>query len=305
MTSSASQSTYDVTAILDQGPWSGTQKMAVIFAALAIILDGFDGQLIGFAIPVLIKDWGLTSSNFTPVVAAGLVGMATGSVLGGYIGDRYGRRVALIFWFLLFGAATCCIGLSPNLLTLGLLRFIAGLGIGGTLPAASTIAAEFTPARSRAVSVTATIVCFPLGGMLAGFFAAYVLPNFGWRALFLCGGTIPVLFAFVLMAVVPGVAPVSCSSREAMERTHHPYSGLGHELSPMHTSPTARSSDRQVGSQTKNPGSAGSSKGPWRATRSPFGLRFSAVSLRSTVHSVGYRPCLRRKAFRPKSPVLD
>lgn len=111
--------------------------------------------------------------------------------------------MALIFSVLLFGAATCCIGLSPNLLTLGLLRFIAGLGIGGTLPAASTIAAEFTPARSRAVSVTATIVCFPLGGMLAGFFSAYVLPNFGWRALFLCGGTIPVLFAFVLMAVVP------------------------------------------------------------------------------------------------------
>jgi AAHS family 4-hydroxybenzoate transporter-like MFS transporter len=203
MTASASQNTYDVTAILDQGTWSGTQKMAVILAALAIILDGFDGQLIGFAIPVLIKDWGLSSSSFAPVLAAGLVGMATGSVLGGYIGDRYGRRVALIFSVFLFGVTTSCIGLAPNLLTLGLLRFIAGLGIGGTLPAASTIAAEFTPMRSRAVSVTATIVCFPLGGMLAGFFSAYVLPNFGWRALFLCGGAIPVLFAVVLMVVIP------------------------------------------------------------------------------------------------------
>jgi AAHS family 4-hydroxybenzoate transporter-like MFS transporter len=71
------------------------------------------------------------------------------------------------------------------------MRFIAGLGIGGCLPSASTVAAEFTPIRRRTMAVTATIVCIPLGGMLAGVFANYVLPALGWRALFFIGGSLP------------------------------------------------------------------------------------------------------------------
>lgn len=192
------QRRYDIGQVLDDGPWASLQKWVVCLAALAIVLDGFDGQLIGFAIPVLIREWGLTRGDFAPIVAAGLFGMAAGSVLGGMIGDRYGRRIALIFSVFLFGITTSVIGLAPNLWTLGILRFIAGIGIGGTLPSATTLAAEYTPARSRALTVTATIVCFPLGGMLAGFYANAIMPSYGWRGLFLIGGLLPVLFSLLL-----------------------------------------------------------------------------------------------------------
>jgi MFS transporter, AAHS family, 4-hydroxybenzoate transporter len=124
---------YDIGAILDDGPWTSAQIFASVMAALAIILDGFDGQLIGFAIPSLIKEWSVARGDFAPVVAAGLVGMATGSVIAGYIGDRFGRRIALFVSIFLFGAATCAVGLAPNLFVMGLLRFIAGLGIGGAV----------------------------------------------------------------------------------------------------------------------------------------------------------------------------
>lgn len=194
----ATQRRFDIGQVLDDGPWAGLQKRVVCLAALAIVLDGFDGQLIGFAVPVLIREWGLTRGDFAPIVAAGLFGMAAGSVLGGMIGDRYGRRIALIFSVFLFGATTSVIGLAPNLWTLGVLRFIAGIGIGGTLPSATTLAAEYTPARARALTVTATIVCFPLGGMLAGFYANAIMPGYGWRGLFLVGGLLPVVFALVL-----------------------------------------------------------------------------------------------------------
>lgn len=194
---------YDIGAILDDGPWAKYQIAMVCLAALSIILDGFDGQLIGFAIPVIIQEWGVSRGDFAPVVAAGLVGMATGSVFAGYIGDRFGRRTALFCSVFLFGIATCAIGLAHNLWMIGLLRFIAGLGIGGTLPSATTLAAEFTPTRRRAMTVTATIVSFPLGGVLAGFYAAYALPNLGWRGLFLVGGLLPVAFAFVLLIALP------------------------------------------------------------------------------------------------------
>ena len=140
--SASSQRTYNIGSILDDGPWTTAQILASVIAALGIILDGFDGQLIGFAIPSLIKEWGASRGDFAPVVAAGLVGMAIGSLIAGYIGDRFGRRVALFVSVFLFGAATSAIGLSPNLIVIGALRFVAGLGIGGTLPSATTLAAS-------------------------------------------------------------------------------------------------------------------------------------------------------------------
>jgi len=193
----------DVGLRLDDGPFSAFQKVVVLLAALSIVMDGFDGQLIGFAIPMIIKEWGITRSAFAPVVAAGLVGMGIGSACAGLVADRIGRRWAVVVSVFVFGSATCAIGLAPDLLTIAVLRFIAGLGIGGALPSSTTMTAEFTPLRHRTVAVTATIVCVPLGGMLAGLFASYVLPIYGWRGLFLIGGSLAVVLAAVLLFALP------------------------------------------------------------------------------------------------------
>jgi len=96
----------DIGTLLDNSKFSLAQALLVALAALSIILDGFDGQLIGFAIPSLIKEWGVTKADFAPVVAAGLFGMAIGSVGAGWVGDRLGRRVALIGAVSVFGVMT-------------------------------------------------------------------------------------------------------------------------------------------------------------------------------------------------------
>lgn len=197
------QGGIDIGRALDQGPFTTMQKLVVFLAALSIVMDGFDGQLIGFAIPLMIKEWGITRSAFAPTVAAGLIGMGIGSACSGLFADRFGRRLAVITSVFVFGAATCAIGFSPDAVTVAILRFIAGLGIGGALPAATTVTAEFTPARRRTLAVTATIVCVPLGGMLAGLFAAEILPQFGWRGLFFIGGSFPIFLSFILMATLP------------------------------------------------------------------------------------------------------
>ena len=199
----ATRPSIDVGESIDSGPWTGFQKLGVLLAALAIVLDGFDGQLIGFAIPVIIQEWGVTREDFAPVVAAGLIGMGFGSALAGYVCDRFGRRPAIIGSVLLFGVATSCIGFSENLASIATFRFLAGLGIGGALPSASTISAELTPARRRTLAITATIVCVPLGGMLAGLYAGYILPQFGWRVLFWMGGALPAVLSIVLIALLP------------------------------------------------------------------------------------------------------
>src|SRR3954449_7597040 len=73
----------DIGYILDDGPWTTMQKLVVILAALSIVADGFDGQLIGFAIPLITKEWGVTRGDFAPVVASGLIGMGIGSACAG------------------------------------------------------------------------------------------------------------------------------------------------------------------------------------------------------------------------------
>src|SRR5689334_3421544 len=98
--------TVDVTALLDQGSWSPYQKWVTALTALAAIFDGFDIQIVGFTIPSFMREWHVQRSQFAPVLAVGLVGLAIGSLVGGHLGDRYGRRVGLISNVALFGVAT-------------------------------------------------------------------------------------------------------------------------------------------------------------------------------------------------------
>ena len=193
----------DIGRTLDEGAFSTFQKIIVILAALSIVLDGFDGQMIGFAIPVIMKEWGVSRSEFAPAVAAGLIGMGLGSAFAGVLADRFGRRWAIICSVLVFGVGTCLIGLAESTFQIAALRFIAGLGVGGALPSSTTLTAEFTPARHRTMAITATIVCVPLGGMLAGFFASHVLPAYGWRWLFFAAGALPVAFGLLLIWALP------------------------------------------------------------------------------------------------------
>ena len=193
----------DIGNTLDEGNYALFQKLVVILAALSIIADGFDGQMIGFAIPVLIKEWGISRNAFAPVVVSGLIGMGLGSAFAGLYADRFGRRWAVISSLLVFGVMTCSIGFAPNVQAIAILRFFAGVGIGGALPSSTTMTAEFTPARYRTFAVTATILCVPMGGMIAGLFAGHVLPAYGWRMLFILSGILPLALALILIVVLP------------------------------------------------------------------------------------------------------
>src|SRR5471032_2940656 len=98
--------TIDVAALLDGNSWSTYQKLLTVLAAIAVIFDGFDIQILGFAIPSLIREWHVNRTDFGPVLAVGLAGMAVGGPLAGYGGDRFGRRPALIVCTAVFGLAT-------------------------------------------------------------------------------------------------------------------------------------------------------------------------------------------------------
>jgi len=193
----------DVAALLDRSSWSTYQKLLTALAALAVIFDGFDIQILGFAIPSLIREWHVARGDFGPVLAVGLAGMAVGGPLAGYCGDRFGRRLALIGCVVAFALATIGTALVHGFAGLTVFRFVTGMGTGGALPNASALAAEFAPLRRRATAVKLTLICFPLGGMLGGLLATLVLPRFGWRGLYTIGGFLPLLLGVVLWALLP------------------------------------------------------------------------------------------------------
>src|SRR5215831_2833476 len=194
--------TVDVGAVLDDGPFGGYQKLLVFATAMTIILDGFDNQVMGAAIPVLMDLWHKSRPDFAWVLTAGMVGMMVGGAIGGVLGDKIGRRAALLGSVITFGILTIGVAFAQDIPTLITLRFLAGLGLGGAMPTATAISSEYVPRRQRPVAVTLTIVCVPLGGSLAGFVGGMVLPRFGWRGLFLVGGALPLLMAAVLLQVL-------------------------------------------------------------------------------------------------------
>lgn len=199
LTASDSHAHFDVTKAIDEGKFTWLQKLTYLLAALAIIVDGFDGQMIGYAIPLIMKEWGVTRAAFSIAVASGLAGMAIGSLSAGILADKFGRKPVLIASIFLFGTATCLIAQATDVSSIALIRFFAGLGIGAALPAATTLTAEFIPLRSRTMAVTTAIVCYPVGGMLAGLAAAQILPSQGWQVFFLFGGAIAIAYAVFLI----------------------------------------------------------------------------------------------------------
>jgi AAHS family 4-hydroxybenzoate transporter-like MFS transporter len=195
--------TLDVGRLLDEGRWTTYQRAVVLLAALAIVFDGLDNQLLGVAVPAMMREWTVSRAAFAPILACGMVGMMIGGAVAGMVGDRFGRRVALIGSVLVFALPTVAIAAVDTLLALGTLRFIAGLGLGGALPNAAALASEFVPRRVRPLAVTLTIVCVPLGGTLGALLGGQVLPLFGWRVLFAIGGALPVVVAIVLIRCLP------------------------------------------------------------------------------------------------------
>jgi len=215
--------------LIDDHAWSISQKVLLGVVSLAILLDGFDNQALGFALPSLMKDWDVPKSALAGALAAAQLGMLIGAIGGGVLGDRKGRKLALIVSVVLFGAATLLIGFSGSPGQLAALRFVAGLGLGAAFPNAAALVTEFTPTWHRSLAVVISIVCVPLGGALGGMGASVILPAFGWQVLFLLAGGCTLGLAAVLALFIPeSVAFLVChGASEARIRRSLRRMGLG------------------------------------------------------------------------------
>lgn len=165
--------------------------LAVGFAIL--LVDGYDLQSVSFVLPELARSWQLQTLAFGPVFAAGLAGTIPGAMLAGPLARVLGHRRALAGALLVFGVGSWSTGQVAGITPLLPIRFIVGLGLGACVPLVMTAVAREVPHRLRATLVTLTLCGQPLGAMLGAAACARLIPAFGWQAVFLLGGTLPLL----------------------------------------------------------------------------------------------------------------
>ncbi len=196
--------TVDVSRLIDERKVSGFNILIVVLCFFATLFDGYDITAAAFAGPSLIKEWGLTNmAAFGPVLSASLFGIFFGSAFFGYVGDRWGRRTAIICALLTVGVFTLSAMWAGNMTTLAVLRFLAGIGIGGLLPTTIALNAEFAPARVRATMIIIMFTGVTFGGAVPGPVAAWLVPSYGWQALFFIGGAFPILVAIAVALWLP------------------------------------------------------------------------------------------------------
>ena len=199
----ADQSVVQVSRLLDERGLSSFQIKLIAWSFFMVLIDGYDITAIAFAAPSLVKEWALKPGSLGPVFSASLVGILFGSAFFGWVGDRYGRKAALIWSNLVFGVFTLAAAFSTDLTQMFWLRLLAGLGIGGVIPNAVAINAESAPRKMRATLAIIAVGCVPLGGAIPGFVAATLVPTHGWQILFYIGGIVPIVIALVAMVGLP------------------------------------------------------------------------------------------------------
>ena len=189
--------------VIDDLPWKwNTQGAVFIVGGLGFMFDAWDVALGGLLIPLLAAEWDVPLGTAAFAATANLIGMAVGAVLWGGIADRLGRRTAFSITLLIFSLFTAAGAFSPNLETFLVLRFIAGIGLGGAIPVDYALVAEFTPARHRGRVLTAMDGWWPIGATGAAVTSAWILSFGSWRTMMLLMAA-PVILLFFVRLFVP------------------------------------------------------------------------------------------------------
>ncbi|CAI8882811.1 MFS transporter [Pseudomonas sp. IT-P218] len=194
---------YSIPELIDSTRTSAFQWRVFALCFFVAILDGFDTQAIAFTGPSIIQAFGLGAGALAPILTAGIVGMVLGAMVLGLMGDKFGRRPTIIGSVALFGFASLATAFAQTTEQILVLRFIAGLGMGGATPVVLSLAAEYGSARQRGTIMTTVLLGLPAGAILGGLLAARMLPSIGWQGIFAVGGIVPLLLVVVLMFALP------------------------------------------------------------------------------------------------------
>jgi AAHS family 4-hydroxybenzoate transporter-like MFS transporter len=195
--------TVDVSEIIERQKLGRFLIGLVVISWIITFFDGLDSNLISFASPYFAKDFHLSRIQTGNIFSMGLLGTMIGGFLLGYVGDRIGRRPTIILATASFGIFTLGFYLAHSYWSLFALRLINGIPLGGMLPLAWALNIEYAPKRYRATIVTIIMIGYSLGTALGGPVAIWLIPIFGWKAVFIFGGIAAIASAVVLFLLLP------------------------------------------------------------------------------------------------------
>ena len=194
--------TIEINPVIDNARFTQFHWMVVALCALLLIFDGYDLFIYGVVLPVLMAEWGLTPVQAGALGSYALFGMMFGAFIFGPLADRIGRKKGIAICFVLFSLATFLNGFAKTPTEFGIYRFIAGLGCGGLMPNAVALMNEYAPKRARSTLVALMFSGYSLGGMLSAGLGIYMLPRFGWQAMFFAAA-VPLLLLPLILWKLP------------------------------------------------------------------------------------------------------
>ncbi|WP_433705552.1 MFS transporter [Paraburkholderia sacchari] len=191
-----------IIARLERLPANAMQVRARLLIGMATFFDGFDVIAIAATLPILIQKWHLTPWEIGFLIASGSVGQLIGAFLFPWFAERQGRVRAIAWSSGIIGVTSIACGFAPSFMAFAALRVIQGLGLGGELPVAATYINEVSRAHGRGRFVLLYEIVFPVGLLASNALGAWIVPRFGWQAMYFIGA-MPLVLFFVLRKLVP------------------------------------------------------------------------------------------------------
>ena len=163
------------------GEEGAATRWVVVLCWVAVALDGFDLVVLGAVTPALLEyqEWGLTAPQVGAITSYGLFGMLIGALGIGTLADVIGRKRSILISVVSFSVFTALCAFAPTPGVFGILRFLAGLGLGGLIPTAATMVSEYARMRRGGSSITFMMTGYHVGGVLTALLAIPVLPSLG------------------------------------------------------------------------------------------------------------------------------
>ncbi|WP_326518711.1 aromatic acid/H+ symport family MFS transporter [Acinetobacter sp. CAAS 2-6] len=187
--------------VIDHAKFGPFHFKVVAWCLLIILFDGYDLAINGVVLPLLMEDWGLSAVQAGMLASTALAGMMFGAMTFGSLADKIGRKKVIMICIVLFSGLTFAGGFASNPTEFAILRFLAGLGIGGVMPNLVALTSEYAPKTMRSTLVTTMFSGYAVGGVMAALLGSWFTPVFGWKIMFFIAGIplflLPVIWKFL------------------------------------------------------------------------------------------------------------
>jgi AAHS family benzoate transporter-like MFS transporter len=187
--------------VVDEAKFTPFHWSVLIWCLLIIIFDGYDLVIYGVALPLLMQEWGLSAVQAGLLASTALFGMMFGAMSFGTLSDKLGRKKTIMICVAIFSGFTFLGAFASSPVEFGILRFVAGLGIGGVMPNVVALMTEYAPKRIRSTLVAVMFSGYAIGGMASALLGAWLVADHGWKIMFFIAGipfvALPIIWKFL------------------------------------------------------------------------------------------------------------